>query len=105
MARYFPIHRTIRLSRTERSRPFPTNLLKVHNRPVRFIDSLKHRFGGTFLHIRKIAIPLLTAHVSGCMLLVIQLDNYLNIKLAKGAKPNLWGTDSRRWQTLRAAGF
>ena len=40
MARYFPILRTIRLSRTERSRPFPTNLPKVRDLPSKFADSL-----------------------------------------------------------------
>ena len=40
MARHFPILRTIRLSRTERSRPFPTNLPEVRNLPSKFTDSL-----------------------------------------------------------------
>ena len=40
MARYFPILRTIRLSLTERSRPFPTNLPKVRDLPSKFTDSL-----------------------------------------------------------------
>ena len=35
-----------RLACTERSRPFPTNLPKVRNRPVRFIDSLCRPKGG-----------------------------------------------------------
>ena len=35
-----------RLDRTERSRLFPTNLPKVRNRPVRFIDSLCRPKGG-----------------------------------------------------------
>ena len=40
MERHFPILRTIRLSRTERSRPFPTNLPEVRNLPSKFTDSL-----------------------------------------------------------------
>ena len=40
MARHFPILRTIRLSRTERSRPFPTNPPKVRDLPSKFTDSL-----------------------------------------------------------------
>ena len=40
MAHHFPILRTIRLSRTERSRPFPTNPPKVRHLPSKFAGSL-----------------------------------------------------------------